>query len=246
MKFFIAAPFGNYLKFRTKKNIIPVTGTWTLHNRASIIKRIFKILTTLRYDFTNDGWVNKLGLPNPGINKGLKNIKKNEILSISAINRKDWSELYNIIGNEINVEINLSCPNLGEKSNIFTSADLKSFTSNKSNSKEWCIAKISPLTTLDELKYLIDDLGFDQIHCCNTLPVKNGGLSGKTLKPYVEKLIKLIRKNWGEKIEIIAGGGVASKYDVNNYINIGANHISLGTVSFKPWKIGGIVFDESN
>jgi len=244
MKFFIAAPFGNYFKFRDKKNIIPVTGTWTLQNRANIIKTIYKILTTLRYDFKNNGWINKLGLPNPGINKGLKSIKRNEILSIAAIKRQDWSELYNIIGNDFNVEINLSCPNLDEKSNIFTSSDLKFFTLNKSNSKKWCIAKISPLTTLDELKYLIDELGFNQIHCCNTLPVSNGGLSGKTLKPYVEKLIKLIRKNWGDKIEIIAGGGVNCRYDVKNYINLGANHISLGTVSFKPWKIDRIVYDE--
>ena len=28
--FFIAAPFGNYIKFKKKANVIPVTGTWTL------------------------------------------------------------------------------------------------------------------------------------------------------------------------------------------------------------------------
>ena len=28
--FFIAAPFGNYIKFKKKANVLPVTGTWTL------------------------------------------------------------------------------------------------------------------------------------------------------------------------------------------------------------------------
>ena len=241
MKFFIAAPFGNYLKFTGKNNVIPVTGTWTLDSRATFLKRIYKIITTLRYDFKKDGWVNRLGLPNPGVKTGLSKTVSREILSIAAINRSDWSKLYEIVGDDINIEINLSCPNLDEKSNLFTSDDLKLFTSKKSKNKNWCIAKVSPYTTLDELKYLINDLGFSQIHCCNTLPVVHGGLSGKPLKPYVQKLIKLIRKNWGDKIEIIAGGGVDSIADVNNYINLGANHISLGTVSFKPWKIGSIV-----
>lgn len=246
MKFFIAAPFGNYLKFKNKNHVIPVTGTWTLDKRANLFKRFFKIFTTLRYDFKKDGWVNKLGLPNPGIEIGMRKILSGEILSIAAINRSDWLKLYEVIGNDISIEINLSCPNLDEKSNLFTSADLKLFTSKKSKYKKWCIAKVSPLTTLDELKYLINDLGFTQIHCCNTLPVEKGGLSGKSLKPYVEKLIKIIREYWGENIEIIAGGGVDSIQDVRNYIDLGANHISLGTVSFKPWIIGNIIDENYN
>ncbi len=241
MKFFIAAPFGNYLKFKNNNNVIPVTGTWTLDKRANFWKRFYKILTTLRYDFKQDGWVNKLGLPNPGIKIGMKKNLSNEILSIAAIDRTDWLKLHEIVGDDINIEINLSCPNLDEKSNLFTSDDLRLFTLKKSKEKKWCIAKISPLTTLDELKYLINDLGFAQIHCCNTLPVKRGGLSGRSLKPYVVKLIKIIRENWGEKIEIIAGGGVNSIKDVHNYVSLGANHISIGTASFKPWIIGNIV-----
>ena len=107
MKFFIAAPFGNYLKFKNKNHVIPVTGTWTLDKRANLLKRFFKIFTTLRYDFKKDGWVNKLGLPNPGIEIGMRKILSGEILSIAAINRSDWLKLYEVIGNDISIEINL-------------------------------------------------------------------------------------------------------------------------------------------
>ena len=64
-KFFISAPFGNYIKH---KNAISVTGTWTLNPRGN---RLWSILTTLRYDFESRGWRNKLGLPNPGVKNGL-------------------------------------------------------------------------------------------------------------------------------------------------------------------------------
>ena len=73
------------------------------------------------------------------------------------------------------------------------------------------------------------------------MPVKEGGLSGKSLIPYVENLIKVIRENWGDSVEIIAGGGVNTSEDAINYINLGANYISLGTVCFSPWKIKKII-----
>ena len=105
----------------------------------------------------------------------------------------------------------------------------------------YCIVIVSPQSSVDELLYLIDDIGFKQIHCCNTLPVKEGGLSGKTLRPYVNKMIAVIRSNWGDSIEIIAGGGVKNFKDVNDYLTFGANHISLGTICFTPWKVKALI-----
>ena len=62
--FFIAAPFGNYLKSNRPAgwDVLSVSGTWTLKPRPGRFKQILK---TLRY--TKDGWVNKLGLKNQGI-----------------------------------------------------------------------------------------------------------------------------------------------------------------------------------
>ena len=239
MKFFIAAPFGNYIKFRKNSNVVPVTGTWTLEYRGGFLFRIWKILTTMRYDRSQKGWVNKLGLPNPGIKIGLRKTKKNDILSIAAINDTDFKKLFDIIPKDQSIEINLSCPNLDEKTPLSWN-DARLFISPESQRK-FCIAKISPETSLDQLKFLIDELGFKQIHCSNTLSVKGGGLSGKSLTPYVEKLINMIRETWGDKVEIIAGGGVSSQVDIENYLNLGSDHISLGTICFKPWKLRGII-----
>ena len=48
-------------------------------------------------------------------------------------------------------------------------------------------------------------------------------------------------KNKHKHVEIIAGGGVKSKTDAQNYIEAGADHISLGTVCFTPWKVSRIL-----
>ena len=46
MKYFIAAPFGNYLKF---KNAISVKGTFTVNPRPGRFKQILKTLLFLEY-----------------------------------------------------------------------------------------------------------------------------------------------------------------------------------------------------
>ena len=77
MKKFIAAPFGNYIK---TKNTISVSGSWTVEKRTG---RIIQIVKTLRY--TKRGWVNKIGLRNPGITIGLPKHKGDEVFSIAGI-----------------------------------------------------------------------------------------------------------------------------------------------------------------
>jgi len=42
-------------------------------------------------------------------------------------------------------------------------------------------------------------------------------------------------------VEVIAGGGVTDKFSRDRYIDAGADHISLGSVCFTPWKIKGII-----
>ena len=82
MKKFIAAPFGNYIK---TKNTISVSGSWTIEKRTG---RIIQIAKTLRY--TKRGWVNKIGLRNPGLNFGIIKHKEDEVFSIAGIERNDW------------------------------------------------------------------------------------------------------------------------------------------------------------
>ena len=223
---FIAAPFGNWIK---PVGCVPVTGTYTLHPQGN---RLWRILRTLRYDFKNQGWRNRLGLPNPGVKNGLYRHHREEVLSIAEVIKGDFRKLVEIIPERTDIELNLSCPNLGknlpwDSARVFT----------QKVSRKWCIAKLSPLTTPEQLEFLIDDLGFTQLHFSNTFPVARGGLSGVTLRPYTLELIRLVRENWGSDIEIIAGGGVNDFGGAYEYLNEGANHVSLGSICFNPFKL---------
>ena len=77
--FYIAAPFGNYLKIKNTRSVI---GSFTLKKRKGLLKQIAK---TLRYKDGN--WYNSLGLRNPGIHFGLKYYyrSKSDIISLAAI-----------------------------------------------------------------------------------------------------------------------------------------------------------------
>tara|TARA_B100000287_G_scaffold359492_1_gene351525 strand:- start:323 stop:1045 length:723 start_codon:yes stop_codon:yes gene_type:complete len=234
MNTFIASPFGNYIK---PKNCIPVTGTWTFLPRGN---RLLAVAKTLRYKKEFNGWTNNLGLPNPGIIIGTKKTKEHEVISIAQVEEGDFQKLFNNIWSSQNVEINLSCPNISE---VGSWSDAGVFLKGP---RDWCIAKVSPLTTLEEIGYLIDDIGFTQLHFSNTLPISEfnrfsaGGLSGPILKPYTMELIKLTRKYFGDKITIIAGGGIQHIGHVAEYINAGADHISIGSLCFNPiktWKL---------
>jgi dihydroorotate dehydrogenase len=228
MEIFISAPFGNYIH---PTDTIAVTGTWTLEPRGN---RLLSVAKTLRYNFSMGGWQNKLGLPNPGIDVGLSKIKPDQILSVAQINGGDFQNLSKIIPFDQNIEVNLSCPNVDVHFPWISATHFK-----ETDLRQYCIAKVSPLTSLSDLKFLIDKIGFRQLHFSNTLPLSNdrGGLSGKTLIPYTKDLIRLTRDNWGDDIEIIAGGGIQHIGHVTEYMNAGANHISLGSVCFHPIKL---------
>ena len=221
--YFIAAPFGNYIK---PKGCIPVAGTFTLNARGN---RFLAVAKTLRYNSAQGGWVNKLGLPNPGIRNGLE--KNPTVISIAEIDKGDFQRLNVLIQENQSIELNLRCPNL-EKKLSWESA--KCFTP---NTRKWCIAKMSPLTTPEEIKFVVEHLGITQLHFSNTLPTIRGGLSGPMLRGYTTELIELARSEYGDSVEIIAGGGVSDFGSVTDYLSSGANHISLGSVCFNPFKL---------
>ena len=224
---FISAPFGNWVK---PVGCIPVTGTYTLHPRGNVL---WSVLKSLRWNKNLQGWTNKLGLPNPGIKVGLHRHIRGEVLSIAEIERDDFRKLYNVIPEGMNVELNLSCPSLG-KSLPWDSTEV--FARDKEKRK-WCICKVSPVVTPEDLEFLITKLGFTQIHASNTLPIPgSGGLSGQTLIPYTLEIIKLIREEW-PWVTMIAGGGVRDFGSVNKYLNEGADHVAIGSLAFNYFKM---------
>ena len=227
---FVAAPFGNWVK---PKDTLPVTGTFTLHPQGN---RVWSVIKSLRYNTKHKGWTNKLGLPNPGVKVGLERHIYGEVLSIAEIERNDFKKLYREIPEGINVELNLSCPNI--RNLPWDSTEIFARNSEK---RKWCICKVSPTVTPEDLEFLITKLGFTQIHASNTLPIQGcGGLSGRTLIPYTLDIIRLIREEWPE-VTIIAGGGVDNFGAVYEYLNEGADHVSLGSVCFNPFKLRKIL-----
>tara|TARA_B100000902_G_C27165414_1_gene840932 strand:- start:205 stop:903 length:699 start_codon:yes stop_codon:yes gene_type:complete len=231
--YFISAPFGNFLQHSTfAKNAICVTGTFTLKPRPGRLKQI---LRTLRYVRTEKGWTwrNQLGLRNPGIFNGIENTNSNSVMSISSLEPNDWKILYEIVPKDMSVELNISCPNVDAHPNL-----TKIFAKDK---RKWCIVKVPPTITPKQLDKIVS-LGYNCIHASNTVPTAKGGLSGKMIMPYTLKIIDYMKNNHND-VTMIAGGGVYSKQDAKNYLDAGADHISLGSVCFTPWKIKGITND---
>jgi len=228
---FVSAPFGNWVK---PIGCIPVTGTYTLHARGN---RVWSAIKSLRYNTKHKGWCNNMGLPNPGVKVGLERHIKGEVLSIAEIERNDFKKLYSLIPEGMNVELNLSCPNLG-KNLPWDSAESFARTKEK---RKWCICKVSPTVTPEDLEFLITKLGFTQIHASNTLALPgSGGLSGRTLIPYTLGIIRLIQEEW-PWVTTIAGGGVTDFSGVYEYLKEGADHVSLGSACFNPFKLRKIL-----
>jgi|TARA_B100001093_G_scaffold127176_1_gene119679 dihydroorotate dehydrogenase len=218
---FISPPFGNYISLPHTKSI---KGSYTLEPRTGLIQQILK---TFRYSFKYNGWVNKIGLRNKGLQYGIKHYNHDkDIISIAILNEKEIPKILQMLPNETNIELNISCPNVN-----------KSLAHNKLSQfinpqRDWCIIKLSPTVDMN----LVDNYykqGFRQFHCSNTIPVKEGGLSGSAIIPYNFKLINVIKNKYSD-CEIISGGGIYNWEIRNKYKNIGADHFSISTIFLKP------------
>lgn len=223
MTIYISAPFGNYIK---TKNTRSVTGSFTLERRTGLLKQV---INTLRY--REGAWYNSIGLRNPGVEYGIKHYDRGrgDVLSLAAIKSGDWEALEKIIPDNIDVELNLSCPNIEHFDEYSKGSEC--FINNKRK----VIAKLSPLSTRDSIVDLYKK-GFRTFHGCNTLPTQYGGMSGAGLRNYVIQTIVFI-KSISPYLEIIAGGGIQSIEDIKHYKNYGATSFSLGTVCFNPVKL---------
>ena len=224
---FISPPFGNYISLPYCKSI---KGSYTNDSRPGLIKQIYN---TLYFDYVLDGWVNKIGLRNKGIDYGIRNYNhNNDIISIAILNENDIETINNKLDKKTNIEINVSCPNIDKK---MIDNNINKFIH---KDREWCIIKCGPHTSHQQLDNYYN-AGFRQFHFCNTLPVKNGGLSGKSLIPYTKSLTNYMKKNYNDCI-LINGGGIQNYNDINNY-NL-ADHHSVSTLLFNPFKFGLFYF----
>ena len=238
---FISPPFGNYIL--TDKTI-SIKGSYTLYPRHGLLSRIIK---TLRYSRINNGWINQIGLRNPGVDYAIQDFHKrqmnlvynpknaNVIYSVAILNQNEIPILVHKIPVMMNLELNISCPNV--KSNKIVTG-IEQFINPK---RRWCILKLAPTIDTKEIDQFYQK-GFRQFHCSNTIKTESGGLSGPSLRPYTTHLVKYIREKYPDAV-IIAGGGIQNQDDINNYRNVGADHFSISTVFFNPFKTIKLFWD---
>ncbi len=227
----IAAPFGNYVQ--PPGAVTATLGTFTAAARSG---RVWRIIKTVRYYRRLGAWVNKIGLRNPGIDWLVQRVQSgrvdvsNKIVSIHGFEPADWTLLLERIESikPAAVELNMSCPNVGE---IHVPTDLF----------QQAVAGATPvIVKLPPVRYeaMVEGAigaGIRAFHCCNTLPVPAGGLSGKPLKPLSLRCLRDMRSRWPEpKLTLVGGGGVTSVADVDEYIEAGADHVSVGTMTMHP------------
>lgn len=229
-KLIIGAPFGNYLKF---PGATPTLGTFTLKRRGGMAYRLWRCLRTLRYSRRMQAWINKLGLPNPGIDSVQFGDYYDKIISVFGFNKNEWDTLASRLSllNIGAVELNLSCPNISHST---LAQDVKQATLMLSTTTE-VIAKLPPVRWMELAKPLFD-IGVRWFHCCNTIPTPGGGISGKPLKQYSLWATEEIKDRWGTQVKVTSGGGISRVKDIMDYEKAGADHFAVGSLLLNPFR----------
>lgn len=225
----ISAPFGNYVR---PDGATATLGTFTAAERPG---RLWRVLKTVRYYPRLRAWVNKIGLRNPGVAwlerrvaDGREDVARC-VVSVHGFVPDDWWALLDAIARlrPAAVELNMSCPNVGEihwPEELFARAVATGVP---------VIAKIPPVR-YDAMVDQALAAGVTTLHCCNTLPVDAGGLSGAPLKPVSLAVISALRDAHGAALSIIGGGGIRTVADVDDYARVGADRIALGSITMNP------------
>lgn len=199
-----------------------IKGSYTWEHRPGLIKQIVKTLRPVK-----GGWVNRIGLRNPGIQHISFN-DKDAYYSIVGMNENEWSNFIDYLPKELKLEINIGCPN--EWAACFNPNHLQRYLAKFSD----IILKVPACVTIDDIaKY--HDSGVRKLHMCNSLPTAQGGVSGAQLKQVTLPLIEQVKQKF-PNLMIIAGGGIYHLNDALDYAKAGAEGFSLSTVWFNPFK----------
>ncbi|HEX2407233.1 MAG TPA: dihydroorotate dehydrogenase [Nitrososphaeraceae archaeon] len=197
------------------------------------------------------GYLNAIGLANPGSDAFANEIINNQTPLIVSIVGSSASEFPKLISkfdklNILGYEINLSCPHVA-KMGMEVGDDpelvIKIIKTIKSKTKKPIIIKVGiGNTDILKLATIIQESGADAITAINTIramainvetgmPIlsnKIGGLSGIPLKPIGVRCVYEISKK--VTIPVIGCGGIFTWEDALEYILAGATAIELGSV----------------
>lgn len=206
------------------------------------------------------GYLNAVGLSNPGVDAFVKEIENNN-------NNSNVPIIVNLVGstedefvsmvkkfdrlNVIAYELNLSCPHV-EKVGLEVGDDpelvYKIIKSIKSNTKKSVIAKVGlGASDIIETARVSKEAGADAITAMNTIRAmainietgmpflsnRIGGLSGKAIKPVAIRCVYEISKNLS--MPVIGCGGVYTWEDTVEFMLAGASAVQMGSVIGDKW-----------
>jgi dihydroorotate dehydrogenase len=202
-----------------------VLGSFTWERRRGLIFHTMRSLRPVR-----GGWINQIGLRNPGL-RACK-FDRRFIYSLVGLHDGDWEAMLHHCPPGLTIEVNLGCPNVhvyGIPPAILR-CYAESFT---------VIAKLPPTNSVDEIAAMCVEAGVHHLHLSNTIPTEHGGISGRPLFEVNLPIVERLADRYPGMI--IAGGGIYNAENLNRYRMAGATHFSLGTVWMTPWRVPGIV-----
>lgn len=189
----------------------------------------------------NHSMINNLGLPNIGIDKVIPKLQRANpkipiLINISPLPSSTYQDIQNSI-NKIEkyanhsysaIVLNLSCPNIGP--NI--SCDIDKIDLIKVKSSKPLFIKLSPDLSYNQLNQIATNAIEHNIKgyiLTNSLHTPNGGLSGRFIKDFSNTSITTINKLKTEDQIIIGCGGIETKEDILEKINLGADYVEILT-----------------
>ena len=216
---------------------------------------------TPRMAETPSGMLNAIGIQNKGVDyfiaEDLPWLMKRRAAVVASIAGNTVEDFVRVADKLrtgargiVGVEVNISCPNLEDKNNMF-SHSVKA-TSNvvaevrKSLSRVPIFPKLSPnVTSLVDIAGAAVDAGADGLSLINTvfgmaIDVESrrpmlagvvGGLSGPAIHPVAVRAVHEVHTAF-PTVPIIGQGGIASPSDAVQLILAGASAVAVGTANF--------------
>ena len=191
--------------------------------------------------------INRLGLPNDGVNTIANNIKrcrpKNLIvggsIAFSDLSNPSYSpvEIYETfirIKDQVDyVVLNPSCPNVETPRNVYQCLNAITHTDKP------ILIKLHIMQDIGELKAtlrVLKESNVSGVICSNTLPTEKGGLSGKPLTQIGHQQLEWVKEN--SDLPVISSGGVMTPQDAVDRIRLGADLVQVYT----GFVYGGVTF----
>ncbi|MCX5711283.1 MAG: dihydroorotate dehydrogenase [Candidatus Omnitrophica bacterium] len=208
---------------------------------------------------TPAGMLNSIGLENPGIERfiveKLPILKKTGVPAIISIASEGPPEEFVELTRRLDkikevsaIELNISCPNIREKSRLISQDARATYDLVKSVRKvtqKTLITKLSPnVTSVVEIAKAAQDAGSDALSLINTLTGMSidvdkrrpkiasivAGLSGPAIKPVAVRMCWEVYR--AVDLPIIGMGGIMNTEDALEFLMAGASAVSIGTGNF--------------